>query len=181
MKNRLALFAIFVLVQFLLITPVFAELTTDKVNYSIGETVIVMGVAPLGVEEYTFELIDPDGEIMAIGQFELWEEREYRFDIPVGGQLFTDSGIFTVNITYDNGEKDQTTFGFETSEQLTPKTTQSSTLDEPSSLQIENAKLKEQIRNLQMEIDKLQKQIDDLTAIIMEQVRVMLDTLGIKY
>ncbi len=112
---------ILVLIPFLLITPVFAELTTDKANYSVGETVIINGVAPLGVEEYTFELIDPDDEIMAIGQFELWEEREYRFEIPVGGQLFTDSGIFTVIITYDNGEKDQTIFGFETLEQTTPK------------------------------------------------------------
>jgi len=165
----------------LFITPVFAELTTDKVNYSVGDTVIINGVAPLGVEEYTFELIDPDGEIMAIGQFELWEEREYRFDIPVGGQLFTDSGIFIVIITYDNGEKDQTTFGFETLEQITPKPTQPSNMEELSSFQIENAKLKEQIQNLQAEINILQKQIDNLNAIIMEQVRVMLDVLGIKY
>jgi len=107
----------------LFITPVFAELTTDKANYSTGETVIISGVAPSGVVEYTFELIDPDGESMAIGQFELWEEREYSFHIPVGGQLWTDSGIFTVTITYDNGKKDQTTFGFEMLEDSTPRST----------------------------------------------------------
>jgi len=40
--------------------PVFAELTTDKPNYSVGDNVIINGVAPLGVDEYTFELIDWD-------------------------------------------------------------------------------------------------------------------------
>jgi len=178
-KNTIILLSLLIVIS---LTPLaFAELTTDKPNYSVGETVIINGVAPLGVEEYTFELIDPDGETMAIGQFELWEEREYRFEIPVGGQLFTDSGIFTVAITYDNGETDQTTFEFGGSTGGPGGGPGGPTIDEPSSLQTENAKLKEQIRNLQMEIDKLQKQIDDLTAIIMEQARVMLDTLGIKY
>ena len=113
------IFALFgILITSIGVSPAFGEnesvtVTTDKLSYSEGETILISGeieYLTLG-NEITIMVISPNGNIAEIAQMKVSSDKQFSTEINPSGSYWKISGTYTIRITQD--KNNQVTLSFE--------------------------------------------------------------------
>ena len=122
MKSQLMVFALSaILVAGIGMAPAFGQIqnsivvTTDKIAYSDGETILVTGeVRDLysGIP-VTMKVIAPNGNLVQLDQISVGVDKKFTTEITAGGALMTADGTYTIIVQYENKNRiAETTFEF---------------------------------------------------------------------
>ena len=117
MRSQLTVFALSaILIAGIGAMPAFAQevpitVSTDMSSYSAGDTVVVSGeVKDLIGQAVTVTVLSPNGNIVAIAQVNVGEDKTYSTEITAGGTMKFD-GTYIVSVTYGGPQRTaETTF-----------------------------------------------------------------------
>ncbi len=120
MKAHLSVFALSaILIASIGIAPAFGQssivVTTDKVSYTSGETVMVTGEVSqlLGGYAIGLQVFAPNGNIVSIDQLTVGADKKFSTTIAAGGELMKVEGTYTVTIQYGDNSNNSATTSFE--------------------------------------------------------------------
>jgi len=120
MKAHLSVFALSaILIVSIGMTPAFGQssivVTTDKVSYSEGETILVTGEVSqlLGGYAIGLTVIAPNGNIVSIDQLTVGADKKFSTSVAAGGSLMKIEGTYTVTVQYGDNKNNSTTTSFE--------------------------------------------------------------------
>ncbi|UTY61441.1 MAG: hypothetical protein HPQ69_05925, partial [Marine Group I thaumarchaeote] len=108
MKTQLMIFALFgILITNVGISQVSAEngvieISTDKLNYSDGEIMLIFGEITNMVpgDQLSILIQSPNGNLVALDQLTVGEENQFSTEIKLGGKLMNLEGIYTIKVQY---------------------------------------------------------------------------------
>ncbi|MGB1429864.1 MAG: hypothetical protein ACPG6Z_05255, partial [Nitrosopumilus sp.] len=108
MKTQLMIFALFgILITSVGVSSVSAEngiieVSTDKLNYSDGETMLIFGEIKNMVsgDQLSILIQSPNGNLVALDQLTVGEENQFSTEIKLGGKLMNLEGIYTIKVQY---------------------------------------------------------------------------------
>jgi len=106
-----------ILISSIGVTPAFAQIedpivvSTDMDSYSAGDTILVSGVVrDLIGQAVSVMIISPNGNIVAIAQVDVSDDKTFSTEITAGGTMKFD-GTYTVSVTYGGPQRTaETTF-----------------------------------------------------------------------
>jgi predicted secreted protein with PEFG-CTERM motif len=106
-----------ILISSIGVTPAFAQtedpivVSTDMDSYSAGDTILVSGVVrDLIGQAVSVMIISPNGNIVAIAQVDVSDDKTFSTEITAGGTMKFD-GTYTVSVTYGGPQRTaETTF-----------------------------------------------------------------------
>ena len=110
-----------ILIASISMTPAFGQfpdpimVTTDKPSYSEGDTIVVSGAVRDLLPGVPVALIvmAPNGNVVAIDQITIGENREYSAELTAGGNVMKAEGTYTVTVQYGSESRvAETTFEF---------------------------------------------------------------------
>ncbi len=120
MKAHLSVFALSaILIVSIGMTPAFGQssivVTTDKVSYSEGETILVTGEVSqlLGGYAIGLTVIAPNGNIVSIDQLTVGADKKFSTSVAAGGSLMKIEGTYTITVQYGDNKNNSTTTSFE--------------------------------------------------------------------
>ncbi len=120
MKAHLSVFALSaILIVSIGMTPAFGQssivVTTDKVSYSEGETILVTGEVSqlLGGYAIGLTVIAPNGNIVSIDQLTVGVDKKFSTSVAAGGSLMKIEGTYTVSVQYGDNKNNSATTSFE--------------------------------------------------------------------
>ena len=78
------------------------EVSTDKLNYSDGETMLIFGEIKNMVsgDQLSILIQSPNGNLVALDQLTVGEENQFSTEIKLGGKLMNLEGIYTIKVQY---------------------------------------------------------------------------------
>ena len=78
------------------------EVSTDKLNYSDGETMLIFGEIKNMVsgDQLSILIQSPNGNLVALDQLTVGEEYQFSTEIKLGGKLMNLEGIYTIKVQY---------------------------------------------------------------------------------
>ena len=78
------------------------EVSTDKLNYSDGETMLIFGEIKNMVsgDQLSILIQSPSGNLVALDQLTVGEENQFSTEIKLGGKLMNLEGIYTIKVQY---------------------------------------------------------------------------------
>jgi len=78
------------------------EVSTDKLNYSDGETILIFGEITNMVSGDHLSIIiqSPNGNLVALDQLTVGEDDQFSTEIKLGGKLMNLEGIYTIKVQY---------------------------------------------------------------------------------
>lgn len=88
--------------------------TTDKESYMLNEIMVINGTVTSTIEDITSNkitiiIIDPDANVVTIGQFDVEEDGSFTRTLITGGLLWDQFGTYTILFVYDS-ERVEITF-----------------------------------------------------------------------
>lgn len=92
--------------------------TTDKLSYSDGDIIIVSGEVSdiLSGMPITLQVIAPNGNIVALQQFDVSFDKTFGTEITAGGKLMKQEGTYIIKVQYGTDKRTaESTFEFGTS------------------------------------------------------------------
>ena len=110
-----------ILIASISMTPAFGQfpdpimVTTDKPSYSEGDTIVVSGAVRdlLPGVPVALTVVAPNGNLVAIDQITIGENREYSAELTAGGNVMKAEGIYTISVQYGSQSRvAETTFEF---------------------------------------------------------------------
>ena len=83
--------------------------TADKAAYSEGETILITGEVsqPRSGAPVALVIYAPNGNIVAVDQIDIDENKKFKTEVIAGGSLMTFEGAYTIKVTY--GDRNHTT------------------------------------------------------------------------
>lgn len=105
------------------------KIETEKAEYEKNDTVIISGSVDKILQGYpvTVQVIDPDGNLVAIAQIDVSNDMRFGHKIVTGGQLWSNDGDYTIKAMYGEKNTAETSFRFITPS--VPKTTDVFSMD----------------------------------------------------
>jgi len=78
------------------------EVSTDKLNYSDGETMLIFGEIKNMVsgDQLSILIQSPNGNLVSLDQLTVGEENQFSTEIKLGGKLMNLEGIYTIKVQY---------------------------------------------------------------------------------
>jgi len=78
------------------------EVSTDKLNYSDGETMLIFGEITNMVsgDQLSILIQSPNGNLVALDQLTVGEDDQFSTEIKLGGKLMNLEGIYTIKVQY---------------------------------------------------------------------------------
>ena len=120
MKAHLAVFALSaILIASIGMAPAFGQssvvVTTDKVSYSEGETILVTGEVAqlLGGYALSLRVIAPNGNLVSIDQLTVGADKKFSTSLAAGGSLMRVEGTYTVTVQYGDNKNNVGNASFE--------------------------------------------------------------------
>ena len=112
------IFALFgILITSIGISPIFAEngiinVSTDKSNYSEGETLTIFGeiINMVPGDQLSILIQSPNGNLVALDQLTVSSDNQFTTEIKLGGKLMNIEGTYTIKVQY---REHSTTTSFE--------------------------------------------------------------------
>jgi len=88
--------------------------TTDKLSYTIGNTIVISGAVKAVVPgtPLTIQILDSDNNIVHVAQIDVSQDGNYATNVLASGPLWKSSGVYTVKVQYGPSVTAQTTFTF---------------------------------------------------------------------
>ena len=102
------IFALFgILITSIGISPIFAEngiinVSTDKSNYSEGETLTIFGeiINMVPGDQLSILIQSPNGNLVALDQLTVSSDNQFSTEIKLGGKLMKTEGTYTIKVQY---------------------------------------------------------------------------------
>jgi predicted secreted protein with PEFG-CTERM motif len=120
MKAQLAVFALSaILIASIGMAPAFGQssvvVTTDKVSYSEGDTILVTGEVAqlLGGYALSLRVIAPNGNVVFIDQLTAGADKKFNSSLAAGGSLMKMEGTYTVTVQYGDNKNNVGNTSFE--------------------------------------------------------------------
>ena len=78
------------------------EVSTDKLNYSDGEVMLIFGEITniVSGDQLSILIQSPNGNLVALDQLTVGEENQFSTEIKLGGKLMNLEGIYTIKVQY---------------------------------------------------------------------------------
>jgi predicted secreted protein with PEFG-CTERM motif len=121
---RYFVFSIIALLIFSLsVIPIYAQTapnittSTDKLEYTIGDKIVISGAVKAVVPEtpLTIQILDNNNNLVQVAQIDISQDGKYAKTINATGPLWKSSGTYTVKVQYGPSVTAQTTFAFASS------------------------------------------------------------------
>jgi predicted secreted protein with PEFG-CTERM motif len=78
------------------------EVSTDKINYSDGEVMLIFGKITniVSGDQLSIIIQSPNGNLVALDQLTVGEDNQFSTEIKLGGKLMNLEGIYTIKVQY---------------------------------------------------------------------------------
>jgi predicted secreted protein with PEFG-CTERM motif len=89
------------------------EVSTDKINYSDGEVMLIFGEIKniVSGDQLSIIIQSPNGNLVALDQLTVGEDNQFSTEIKLGGKLMNLEGIYTIKVQYRD-QSATTSFNF---------------------------------------------------------------------